>query len=184
MTAMATATKLTYDDYLVIPDDGRRHEIVDGEHYVVPAPNIAHQLTSSNLNDDLRRHVKRRALGVVLYAPVDVLLSAENVVQPDLLFVSTEHRARIKDGNIVGAPDLVVEILSNSNKRYDEVVKRQLYERFGVAEYWIVDPDARTVTVLRLNGANYETVAKLSGDDVLTSPLFPDFAISVATIFP
>jgi Uma2 family endonuclease len=179
--AMSTATKLTYEDYLAIPDDGRRHEIIDGEHYVVPAPNTSHQLVSGNIYFALALWVREHASGVVMYSPVDVILSEHDIVEPDLVFVRSENASRVEQRGIAGSPDLVVEILSPSNRRYDQVRKRELYERFGVPEYWIVDCDERTVKVLRLRGARY---AEIEIGDILTSPLLPGFTLPLATLFP
>jgi Uma2 family endonuclease len=180
---MSTATKLTYDDYVLMPDDGQRHELIDGEHYVVPAPALFHQFVSSNIHLALGAYVRAHNLGIVAYAPVDVILSHESVVQPDLVFVRSENAALLEQRGILGAPDVVIEILSESTRRYDALTKKRLYERFGVTEYWIVDPVAKTVKVLRLAGTHYEAVAELRDNDTLTSPQFPGFELPLATIF-
>ncbi|MEA2570212.1 MAG: hypothetical protein QOI24_2213 [Acidobacteriota bacterium] len=180
---MATATKLTYEDYVRMPDDGQRYELIDGELFVVPAPNSPHQFAILNIAAALHGYLLREGGGRVAMAPLDVILSPANVVQPDVLFVRDQNASRIEFRGVVGAPDLVVEALSNSTKRRDETVKRELYERFGVTEYWIVDPAAKTVKVLRLAGARYETVAELRDNDTLTSPQFPGLALPLATIF-
>jgi Uma2 family endonuclease len=180
---MSTATKLTYDDYVLMPDDGQRHELIDGEHYVVPAPALFHQFVSGNIHMALGAYVRAHNLGVLAYAPVDVIFSHESVVQPDLVFVRSEHAALLEQRGILGAPDVVIEILSESSRRYDALTKKRLYERFGVAEYWIVDPVAKAVKVLRLAGTHYETVAELRDNDTLTSLQFPGLELPLATIF-
>ena len=147
--ALQTSTKLTYEDLLLLPNDGRRHEILDGEHYVNPSPNTKHQMASGRLVVAIGTFVHAHGLGQLFHALFDVVLSENDVLEPDLIFVSTARRAIITDANIQGAPDLVVEILSPSNHAYDERVKYHAYERFGVAEYWIVDPEAETVTIYR-----------------------------------
>ena len=114
-----TTTKLTYEDYVLIPDDGRRHEIIDGEHYVNPAPNARHQRVLLRLAVALHNHIEPKQLGEVFVAPFDVVMSSFDVVQPDILFITAEHAAVITDKNLQGTPDLVVEILSPSNRQYD-----------------------------------------------------------------
>jgi Uma2 family endonuclease len=180
--SVATATKLTYEDYVRMPDDGQRYELIDGELFVVPAPGTPHQFVSGNIYFALTTYVRTNNIGIVAFAPVDVIFSNENVVQPDLIFVRSEHSALLERRGIFGAPDLVIEILSG-NRRRDEVTKRALYERFGVPEYWIVDPDAKTVKLLRLTGSRYETITELCDGDTLTSSMFPGFELSLATIF-
>jgi Uma2 family endonuclease len=179
---MATAKKLTYEDYASMPDDGKRYEVIDGELHVLPTPFLPHQRVLSRLS----RHVfacAEKDGGDLLLGPLDVILSPHNVVQPDLMFVAREHASRIQLHGIVGAPDIAIEILGDFTRHRDEVVKRDLYERFRVPEYWIVDPDAKTVKILRREIARYETVADLHNDDTFTSPTFPDLQLPLATIF-
>ena len=178
--ALQTSTKLTYEDFLLLPNDGRRHEIVDGDHYVHPSPNTKHQMASGVIFAALFAHATSHALGKVFHAPYDVVLSENDVLEPDLIFVSTARRAIITNANIQGAPDLVVEILSPSNHAYDERVKYHAYERFGVGEYWIVDPEAETVTIYRRAGGSF---ARIESGDTLTTPLLPGFALDVNAIF-
>lgn len=178
--APATSTKLTYEDYCLLPDDGRRHEIIDGEHYVNPSPNTRHQRISRKIALAIATFVEPRGLGEVFYAPYDVLLSGINIVEPDIVYVSAERSHIITDANIQGAPDLVVEILSAGNRKYDEVVKFKLYDALGVAEYWIVDPDREIVKIYRQSTAGYEQAP--SGDAV-TTPLLPGFSLTLREIF-
>ncbi|HKI05649.1 MAG TPA: Uma2 family endonuclease [Thermoanaerobaculia bacterium] len=178
--------KLTYDDYARIPDDGKRHEIIDGEHYVTPAPSLWHQRLIVRIFRWLDSFVLQNCLGEVLFAPCDVVLSWNDVVQPDLLFISKERAAIAGKENVQGAPDLVVEILSKRTRKLDEKSKIQTYERFGVREYWIVDGFRMAVSVYRLSDGMFRLVAKLSaeaGDAVLTTPLLPGLEIPLAEIF-
>jgi Uma2 family endonuclease len=179
------SSRLTYKDYLLFPDDGKRHEIIDGDHYVTPAPRTKHQRTSANLTVALASFVKSRGLGLVLAAPSDVILSDENVVQPDLLFVSAAHAAIVTEDNIRGAPDLVVEIVSETTRKKDEVTKRELYERFGVQEYWVADPELETVKVFRRAQQGYGRAVELSkeANDVLTTKLLADCKLALTEIF-
>ena len=180
-----TRRKLTYDDYVLIPEDGQRHEILGGEHYVTPAPTTWHQRTLSALHLLVGVFVRQHRLGLVLLAPVDVLFSQEDVAQPDLVFVSNERAGIVTKPNIQGAPDLVVEVLSPSTRRRDEGIKSSLYEHFGVREYWRVDPESRKVSVFRHNGSGFDPAVELSAEagDVLTTPLLPGLEIQVSEIF-
>jgi Uma2 family endonuclease len=175
--APQTSIKLTYEDYLAIPDDGRRHEIIDGEHFVSPSPNFKHQNAVAELIAQMRTYVKARDLGWVIGSPCDVL-SEHTILQPDVLFIS-KARGAIISNTIKGALDLVVEVLS-SNREYDERVKFQEYERSGVLEYWIVDPEAESAKVFRRAGNNFAAVPVT---DVLTTPLLPGFTLRVADLF-
>jgi Uma2 family endonuclease len=181
----APSSQLTYEDYLLFPDDGKRHEIIEGDHYVTPAPKTIHQRASFNLALALGAFVKRHSLGLVLTAPCDVLLSDENVVQPDLLFVSTARAGIVTEDNIRGAPDLVVEIISETTRKKDEVTKRKLYERFGVQEYWLLDPELETVKIFRRERQVFGRALELSkeANDVLTTDLLPGFDLAITEIF-
>ena len=180
-----SSSQLTYEDYLLFPDDGKRHEIIEGDHYVTPAPRTKHQRISANLTVALASFVKRRGLGLVLAAPSDVILSDENVVQPDLLFVSTARAVIVTEDNIRGAPDLVVEIICETTRKKDEVTKRKLYERFGVQEYWVVDPELETVKIFRRAQQGYSRAVELSkeANDILTTELLAGFDLALAEIF-
>ena len=130
--------KLTYDDFLLFPDDGKRHELIDGEHYVTPSPNTKHQRVSGNLHFLMRAWLEEHPIGQVFYAPFDVVFSRFDVVEPDLLYVSNERMKEIVTAqHVTGAPDIVVEIGSPGTRKRDETIKRRLYERSGVSEYWV-----------------------------------------------
>lgn len=145
----------TYADYCRIPADRLRHEIIDGRHFVTPAPSTNHQEVSGNLNDQLRARIRNVGLGRVLYAPLDVHLGRGTVVQPDLVVVTAGGRAVIGAKKVTGAPDLLVEILSPSTRRRDRTKKFARYERAGVREYWIVDPKAHLVEQYVLRNGKY-----------------------------
>lgn len=180
-----TAARLTYEDLLQTPDDGLRHEILDGEHFVSAAPNVRHQVVLANLYRALDAFVRARGLGWVLFAPLDVLLSEHDVVEPDLLFVSAQRSGLLAVANVQGAPDLLIEVLSPSGRKRDEVIKRDRYEKTGVGEYWLVDPEAETVKVFRLEGERYgrPQLLSLHQGDSLTTPLLPGLVIPLATVF-
>ncbi len=176
---------LNYDDYCLIPDDGRRHEIIHGVHYVSPSPRTKHQRILGNLYFLMEQFVRETKAGIVMLSPYDVVFSYHDVVQPDLLFIIPERAAVLTEKNAQGAPDLVIEILSEGNRRHDEVVKRKLYEGFGVKEYWIVDPELETIKVYRLEGDRFVRAADLSVEagDELVSPLLPGFRRRLAEVF-
>jgi Uma2 family endonuclease len=177
--------KLTFRDYLLLPEDGQRHELIGGEHHVTPSPTSKHQLAIGNLYRVLATFVRERQLGLVMLSPFDVVFSDEDVVEPDLLYVTRERRSVIGEKNAHGAPDLAVEVLSKSSRRKDLILKRDLYERTGVGEYWIVDPLRETVQVFRHGLAGLRRIAVLSAGagDQLESPLFPRLRFPVAEIF-
>jgi len=177
-------SKLTYDDFVLFPDDGKRHELIDGEHFVSPSANVRHQRVLRRLSLLLQGFVEARSLGETFFAPLDVVFSIHDVVEPDLIYVSNARASILTAANLQGSPDLVVEVLSPSNRRYDEVEKRGLYERAEVGEYWIVDPEADTVKVYRREGEGFGRPALLSaGDgDRLTSPLFPGLEIALPDV--
>ena len=182
MVTAQPAIKLTYADYCLTPDD-ERYELLDGELIVAPAPNSAHQRVDAKLGWRLAQFVEQRGVGQVFFAPYDVVLSETDVVQPDLLFISNEHAYIITSANACGAPDLVVEILSPSTAERDRTFKRALYARYGVREYWLVDPDAQTVTVLLLDDGDFAEVARYGAGQVLSSPTLAGFAANLDDIF-
>ena len=174
--------RFTYDDYLLLPDD-KRYEIVEGELLVVPAPNMYHQDILRELTTALDAYARKRNAGKVYFAPCDVVLSPETVVQPDLLFVSSERLGILTNANIQGPPDLAVEILSESTRRRDIEIKRKLYAKYGVREYWIVDPAAETIAVLVWNESGYASAGVYGITGRLTSPLLPELNLPLSEIF-
>ena len=176
----ATSTKITHDDLLKMPEDNRLREIIDGELIVSPSPSAVHQRIVLELATIIRNFLGVHPIGEVFIAPLDTILASNQVPQPDLLYVSKE-RAGIVDRWVFGVPDLAVEVISETSRRRDEVRKRELYEQFGVAEYWIVDPDADKVTVHRLTDGRYDdgTIVRAT----LTTPLFPGLEIDLAKVF-
>lgn len=182
----ASDVKLTYDDFVQFPDDGKRHELIDGEHYVTAAPNTKHQRVVTDFTGMLWAFVRSRQLGQVFVAPFDVVFSDVDVVEPDLLFISKARQDDVLTAaHVRGAPDLVVEVGSPSTRKVDETTKRRLYERYGVAEYWVVDPELDEIKVYRRAGDRFERMALLSAEqrDVLTSPLFPGLELPLTDIF-
>ena len=178
--------KLTYDDFVLFPDDGQRHELIDGEHFVTPSPNRSHQTIAGNIFALLWTHTEAHGGGQPFVAPFDVVFSNFDVVEPDVLFVSDERAARIMTAkNVQGAPDLVAEVGSPGTRRRDEKLKHQLYERFGVSEYWVVDPELESIKVYRPLEGRYVRTHELTLEhgDVLTTPLLPGLELPLARIF-
>ena len=186
-TAARADSRLTYDDFLLFPDDGRRHEIIDGEHYVTPSPNLRHQRLVGRLHLSIGNYLATHpGAGQVFLAPLDVVLSYHDVVEPDLLFVAGDQSAIMTDKNIQGPPALVIEVFSKSTRKKDAQTKRRLFERTGVREYWLVDPELDLVQVLRASASGkLVRVEELSAEDdaTLTTPLLPEWQLSMRTLF-
>ena len=183
---MATAQpvfKFTYEDYRTAPPD-KRYELLDGELLLNPAPNLKHQSVQVRLGSRLGRFVEEKALGCFFFAPCDVVLSDTDVVQPDLLFVS-HARAHLLIGgdNVQGAPDLVVEILSPTTAERDRGYKRALYAKHGVKEYWLVDPAAETVSILRPRASALEVARTFGRNETLRSPLLAGVQLDLDDVF-
>ena len=183
---MATATtekkKYTYADYLKTPDD-ERYELIEGDLLMTPSPVTRHQRISRKIEFALEKYVTENDLGEVFYAPFDVHLDDENVVQPDILFISKERLDIIGEKNIQGAPDLVIEIISESTAYRDLVQKKKLYARFGVKEYWIVIPEESSVDLFTLKDDVFVLHKSYSKDDTLQSQLLQKLKIELKKIF-
>lgn len=149
------AKRWTYEEYYRLADD-QRYEIIDGNLLMAPAPDTWHQDSSRKLFRLVDRFVMKHALGEVFYAPIDVVLAPENIVQPDLVFVAAANAGIIQRRAIFGVPDLLVEIVSPSSVRRDRYDKKELYARFGVKEYWIGDPANKALEILMLQEGRYE----------------------------
>ena len=186
MGVNAPAVKLTYDDFVHFPDDGRRHELIDGEHHVTPSPNIRHQRIAGALHGLIWAWIEGHPTGQIFGAPLDVVLSPVDVVEPDLLYLSNERAAQVLTPlHAKGVPELVVEIASKGTRKRDETIKRRLYERAGVSEYWIVDPEIDVIRVHRRDGERFGRPVELSREagDVLRTPLLPGLDLPLARIF-
>jgi len=186
-TSVPARLKLTYDDFVVFPDDGKRHELIDGEHYVTPSPNLRHQQIQGDLFAMIWNYLEAHPIGRVFPARLDVVFSRFDVVEPDIMYVSHERaKTVLTTANVQGAPDLVIEIGSPSTRQRDETIKRHLYERFGVSEYWVVDPEIDIVRVYkRGDEGGFRRPIELSreADDVLTTNLLPALDLPLTRIF-
>jgi len=181
----ANRPKLRYQDYVLFPDDGKRHEIIDGDHFMSPSPSIKHQRVSRNLEWIIESFLRKEKIGEIFNAPCDVILSDCDIVVPDLVYVSKEHKSIITEANIQGVPDLIVEILSPSCRNYDRVLKKDLYEAFGVKEYWIIDLDEDAVEVYRLSLSSRKFLAPevYTRTQVLKTGVIPGIEIHLDEVF-
>jgi len=178
-----SATKLTYQDYLLFPDDGLRHEIIEGEHCVSPSPSARHQRILLKLSYLLQQFLETHPLGEIFFAPFDVLLSEFNVLVPDLIYLSKDRSNLLTLKHLRGAPDLAVEILSPSTRSRDTQLKRDVYQRTGVAEYWVIDPEHDVVDVYRRTGAGaFNDPIRLERTGSLTTPLLPGLQLSLDAV--
>lgn len=173
--------KLTYEDYAKTPDD-ERWELIDGELVMSPSPKRAHQRSQMKLATRMSFFADENGVGEV-YTDFDVVLAEHETVRPDLIFVSRERLNIITEDNVQGAPDLIVEIRSPSTARRDWTIRRELYARHGVREYWLVDPEAATVSVLLLKDGWLEVTGVYSESDTVASTELKGFSIAQSDIF-
>ena len=176
----------TYEDYLRLPEDGNRYEVIRGVLYVTPAPNFDHQFVVLKLGRSFDEFASERELGIVLTAPFDVLLpfGITSPVEPDLLFFRTGNTPRRGDKNFEGVPDLVVEVLSPSTRSRDRRTKLQAYQDAGVPEYWMADPDTQRIAVHVLRGGRYVELCRGGIGERVRSSVLPGFEVAVAELFP
>lgn len=164
MTVAHPPEKLSWNDYRLFPNDGKRHELIDGDHYMSPSPQAPHQKTVTRLFYLLSNFVYRHKLGELFVAPFDIIFSEFDVLEPDLIFVSSRRLREIVKDWIRGAPDLVIEVISPSTEETDRTLKFKLYERYGVREYWLVSPEDRTIEIFVLGEAGYNLIVQASGN--------------------
>jgi Uma2 family endonuclease len=173
----------TYESYAAIPDDGKRYEVVQGVLYVTPAPNLSHQAAVIRFATHLFLEIEQAGLGRVFPAPCDVELAPHTVVQPDIVVVLNASAAILTPSRIIGVPDLVVEIASPGTAGYDRRTKQDAYARAGVPEYWIADPAARTIEVLRLEGKAYTSAGVFAGESTLPAGVLPALPVQAGQLF-
>jgi Uma2 family endonuclease len=187
MPTTSNDARLTYHDFMRLPDDGRRHEIIDGAHYVTPSPNLRHQELVLRLGVALANYLEDHSdRGRVFVAPLDVVFSFHDIVEPDLVFVASDQLDILTDQNIQGTPALVVEILSPSTRKRDLGVKRRLYDRSGVREYWLVDAATASVTIVRRHpDGSFPAFPPLTAPErhLLRTPLLPGWSLALARLF-
>jgi Uma2 family endonuclease len=181
--APAGRIQLTYDDYVGLPDDGRRYEILDGDLEVSPAPTPKHQAVSLRLLRFVDRHVEERSLGCVYVAPIDVILAPSTVVQPDLLFIARGRESIVTARAIEGPPDLIVEVVSPASGRRDRGARAALYARSGVRCYWIADPEMQTFEVYELEGSEFRLAGRYEGAIMARAVPFPDLEMDLGRVW-
>ncbi len=173
----------TYKDYVTIPADGKRYEVVDGVLFMTPSPDKWHQKAAGRIFRYLSAHIEDTGKGEVYIAPFDVELDPKTVVQPDVIVLLKPNLAKATNKRIIGAPDLVVEVASPATANYDRREKLDAYASAGVTEYWIVDPTVRTIKLLILDAAHYRLAGIFEGKNTLPSKVIPDFPVPVEKFF-
>ena len=176
--------RVGYTDLLHQPEDGRRYEIYDGEVFVVPSPLPLHQIVADNVAQLLREYSEAQG-GIAITSPLDIVFSEYNVLQPDVVFFSAGRRHLVKLREVIrGHPDLVVEVLSPSTEATDRGRKLQTFARFGVPEYWIIDSDAPSIEILKLEAGVYALAAKATGEGKALSATLPSLEVRLPAIIP
>ena len=181
---MTARVALTYRDYVALPDDGKRYEIHDGALSVTPSPTSDHQIVSIRLSTFLHRHVEARGLGIVLAAPLDVILADTTILQPDIVYLDRERLPRLRRRGVEGAPTLVVEIVSPTTANADRGTKRQLYARHAIPYFWLVDPATRVLEALVLRRGAYEVALSARGSEPIDVPPFADLRLDPSSLWP
>ena len=174
--------KFTYAEYLTLPV-GSRHQLIEGDLVMSPAPTRRHQTVVKRLFRVLDGFVNSRRMGEVYFSPIDVILSDEDVTQPDIVYISKGRAGLLAPEGVRGGPDLCVEVLSDRTEALDRGAKRVLYARHGVTEYWIVDPEGNTLDVYRLQEDAKASARRLLPADMLTTELLPGFSAPLADVF-
>jgi len=181
MAISGLKTKLDYSDYAEIPSDGKRYELLEGDLHVTPAPSPLHQRVSKRLQRMLEAYFEETGRGEVFNAPIDVLLSNHDVVQPDIVLVLNPEQ--ISKRGIEGPPFLLIEVLSPSTQNYDRTTKAQRYAALGVSHYWIVDPEAQQLECYRSTEGTFELVVQAKKAAILIHPDWPDLHLPLATLW-
>jgi Uma2 family endonuclease len=188
MSGMATPTvwrptPFTYEDLRLMPEDGRRHELMEGELFASPAPSTRHQTVSRRLQFALMEALEKPGLAQIFDAPIDLVLDKHSAVQPDLVVVGAANASIITARALEGVPDIVVEILSPGSDDRDRHIKRRLYERFSIPEYWLVEPEHGFLTVHRLDQGTYGLRAHYDRASILECPEFPTLRVPLLDVF-
>lgn len=183
--APQTATRMSSDEFLALPDDGKHYELIEGELVLNPAPVPRHQWILAKLHFALHGYLETHQSGRAFFSPIDVVLSSENVLEPDIVVLLTDRLSLAGPKNVQGPPNIVIETLSERTRRRDEVTKRRLYEQYGVDEYWIFDPEIDTVKIYRRAGNAFDRAIEINTEagGTITSPLLPGFALDVRAVF-
>ena len=173
----------TYNEYITLPDDGKRYEIANGVLLLTPSSPGSHQDTIGEVFFHLRSHVKLAGLGLVIQTPFIVELSAKDVFQPDIFVVMNAHLDRVQEKKVVGAPDLVVEVSTSGTAAFDRLTRYDTYEYTGVQEYWILKLERRTVEIFVLEGDEYHSLGVFHGEQKVPSRLISWLSVRVDQFF-
>lgn len=173
----------TYEDYLTFPEDSWGVQIIEGELVVSPSPKTIHQAVLMNLSLAISAFVRNKKCGEVFFAPFDVILDNHNIVQPDILYISNENKDVLTEDNVKGAPDLIVEVLSQSTRQFDLLGKKDVYQKFGIKEYWIIDPENKSVAVYFLEKGQYAIYNQEEKEGIISSKILNGFKVSLKEIF-
>lgn len=179
---VAQTRPATLEDLAATPDDGRTYELIDGEIVVSAAPTFRHQFVSQLMNAHLFDWFREHAIGLVAAAPLDVVLATGQTLQPDLLYIADDNPGEIVDGRFHGAPDLVVEIVSPTSRSRDSIVKPMRYARFGVREFWLIDPDHRSISAYDLDDDLF-TERLADADGLLSSGVMVGLRVDPEALF-
>ncbi len=174
--AVTKQKKWTYEEYYRL-DDEKRYEVLEGELIEMSSPSSEHQIISTNLGATLWNYVHNKRVGKIIAAPLDVIFDEQNTFQPDIVFISNGNKQIIQERGIFGPPNLVVEVLSKSTEKKDRRLKFKAYEKFGVKEYWIVDPGKKSMEMFVLEKSGFTLYCSVHNDDPLKSRVFPDFSV-------
>ena len=180
--AIPKKKKYTYEDYVKLPE-GAPYQLIGGELIMTPAPTPYHQIVSRKIMSLLIQYVEKNNLGEILYSPIDVYFSEEDVFQPDIIFISKERLNIIGETKIKGAPDLIIEILSPATAYYDLGRKYEVYEKNGVKEYWIVHPERKSIEIYQNQEGQFKLIQMAKEKDTVNSSLFKDFELNLERIF-
>ncbi|MCL5055453.1 MAG: Uma2 family endonuclease [Firmicutes bacterium] len=172
-----------YRDYFLLPDNGKRYQIIEGELFMTPPPGTFHQNSVTQLTGILVLYLNKHPIGKVFCSPIGVVLSDIHVVEPDLVYVSKEKKNLIKERGIFGSPDLTVEVLSKGNKKVDRITKFKLYAQFKIPYYWIVDPMGKTMEMYELGKKEYQLIAKKQENEIIKPSLFPGLEFSLKELW-
>jgi Uma2 family endonuclease len=173
----------TYTTYAAIPNDGKRYEVIEGVLYLMASPNVKHQSVTQRILFYMMTHFEFKGLGRVFISPIDVELAPKYVVQPDLVVILNKNKKIIQRKKLKGSPDLLVEVASPSTGGYDRTTKRTAYAKYGIKEFWLVNPKDETVEVLVLEKGNYVSKGTFAGKDGVTSTIVPEFPVRVEQFF-
>ncbi len=180
---MQTETKkYTYDDYAKLPE-GSAYQLINGELIMSPAPNIYHQKIAANLFIFFNNYIEENKKGTILFSPVDVYFDENETYQPDIVFISKERNGIIKEKRIEGAPDIIIEVLSENNAYYDLKHKKNIYEKYGVKEYWIVDPMDKSIEVYNNEDAKFCLSDKKERKGEIKSKILSGLKIEALKVF-